>query len=38
MEAAMPDLDLIKSAEQGARDRYGRLVKGRSGNPACRPR
>ena len=38
MELAMPDLDLIKQAEQGARDRRGRLAKGRSGNPAGRPR
>ena len=34
----MPDLDLIKQAEQGARDRRGRFAKGRSGNPAGRPR
>ena len=25
MELAMPDLDLIKQAEQGARDQYGRF-------------
>src|SRR5882762_470713 len=34
----MPDLDLIKQAEQGVRDRRGRFAKGRSGNPAGRPR
>ena len=34
----MPDLDLIKQAEQGMRDRRGRFAKGRSGNPAGRPR
>ena len=34
----MPDLDLIKQVEQGARDRRGRFAKGRSGNPAGRPR
>jgi len=33
MELATPDLDLIKQAEQGARDRRGRFVKSRSGNP-----
>jgi hypothetical protein len=33
----MPDLDLIKQAKQGARDRRGRFPKGRSGNPAGRP-
>jgi hypothetical protein len=32
----MPDLDLIKQAEQGVRDRRGRFAKGRSGNPAGR--
>jgi hypothetical protein len=37
-ELAMPDLDLIKREEQGARDRGGRFAKGRSGNPAGRPR
>src|SRR5437667_11530545 len=37
-ELLMPDLDLIKQAEQGARDRRGRFVRGRSGNPASRPR
>ena len=31
----MPDLDQIK---QGAWDRGGRFAKGRSGNPAGRPR
>jgi hypothetical protein len=30
----MPDLDQIKQAEQGVRDRRGRFAKGRSGNPA----
>jgi hypothetical protein len=30
----MPDLDLIKQAEQGVRDRRGRFVRGRSSNPA----
>ena len=34
----MPDHDLIKEAEQGVRDRRGRFAKGRSGNPAGRPR
>src|SRR5882724_9757829 len=34
----MPDLDLIKQGKQGARDRGGRFAKGRSGNPAGRPR
>ena len=34
----MPDLDQIKQGEQGARDRRGRFSKGRSGNPAGRPR
>ena len=34
----MPDLDLIKQAEQGVRDRRGRFTRGRSGNPAGRPR
>jgi hypothetical protein len=34
----MPDLDQIKQAEQEARDGRGRLAKGRSGNPAGRPR
>jgi hypothetical protein len=34
----MPDLDQIKQGEQGARDRRGRFAKGRSGNPAGRPR
>jgi hypothetical protein len=34
----MPDLDQIKQEEQGARDRRGRFAKGRSGNPAGRPR
>ena len=34
----MPDLDLIKQGEQGVRDRRGRFAKGRSGNPAGRPR
>src|SRR5260221_13653443 len=33
-ELAMPDLDQIKQAEQGARDRRGRFARGRSGNPA----
>jgi hypothetical protein len=36
-ELAMPDLDLIKQEEQELRDRRGRFVKGRSGNPAGRP-
>ncbi len=30
----MPDLDQIKQAEQGVRDRRGRFARGRSGNPA----
>jgi len=34
----MRDLDQIKQEKQGARDRYGRFAKGRSGNPAGRPR
>ena len=34
----MPDLDLIKQGEQGVRDRLGRFARGRSGNPAGRPR
>ena len=34
----MPDLDLIKQGEQGVRDRRGRFARGRSGNPAGRPR
>jgi hypothetical protein len=34
----MPDLDLIKQDEQGVRDRRGRFARGRSGNPAGRPR
>jgi len=37
-ELAMPDLDLIKQGEQGVRDRRGRFARGRSGNPAGRPR
>jgi hypothetical protein len=35
-ELAMPDLDVIKQEEQGARDRRGRFARGRSGNPAGR--
>ncbi len=34
----MPDLDQIKQAEQGVLDRRRRFAKGRSGNPAGRPR
>jgi Family of unknown function (DUF5681) len=34
----MPDLDQIKQGEQGVRDRRGRFTRGRSGNPAGRPR
>ena len=34
----MPDLDLIKQAEQGPRDRRGRFSRGHSGNPAGRPK
>src|SRR5207247_10941318 len=34
----MPDLDQIKQEEQGVRDRRGRFARGRSGNPAGRPR
>jgi hypothetical protein len=30
----MPDLDLIKQAEQEVRDRRGRFARGRSGNTA----
>jgi hypothetical protein len=37
-ELPMPDLDLIKQGEQELRDRRGRFVKGRSGDPACGPR
>jgi hypothetical protein len=36
-ELPMPDLDQIKQEEQGPRDRHGRFVPGRSGNPAGRP-
>jgi hypothetical protein len=36
-ELAMPDLDQIKQAEQGVRDRGGRFARGRSANPAGRP-
>jgi hypothetical protein len=32
----MPDLDLIKQAEQRVRDRRKRLAKGGAGNPADR--
>jgi hypothetical protein len=36
---AVPDLDQIKKQrKQGARDPRGRFAKGRSGNPASRPR
>src|SRR5947207_968106 len=34
----MPDLDQIKQGERGVRDRRGRFARGRSGNPAGRPR
>jgi Family of unknown function (DUF5681) len=34
----MPDLDLIKQAEQGLRDRRGQFSRGHSGNPAGRPK
>ena len=34
----MPDLDQIKQREQRVRDRGRRFAKGRSGNPAGRPR
>jgi hypothetical protein len=34
----MPDLDLIKQEEQGARDERGRFVRGHSGNPGGRPK
>jgi hypothetical protein len=34
----MPDLDLIKQAEQGARDERGRSGEGRSGHRAWQPR
>src|SRR6266849_5894370 len=37
-ELARPDLDLIKQGEQGVRDRRGWFARGRSGNPAGRPR
>src|SRR6266700_5593592 len=38
MELAMPDLDQIKQEEQGVRDGRGRFARGRSGDPAGRPR
>jgi len=34
----MPDLDQIKQGKQEARHRRGRFARGRSGNPAGRPR
>ena len=34
----MPDLDQIKQGEQGERDGRRRFARGRSGNPAGRPR
>ena len=34
----MPDLDLIKQGEQGVLDRRWRFARGRSGDPAGRPR
>ena len=34
----MPDLDLIKQGEQGVRGGRGRFLRGRSGNPAGRPK
>jgi hypothetical protein len=34
----MPDLDQIKQGKQEVRQRRGRFAKGRSGNPAGRPR
>jgi len=34
----MPDLDLINEAEQETRDGRGRFIRGRSGNPAGRPK
>ncbi len=34
----MPDLDQIKQDDEGARDGGGRFLRGRSGNPAGRPR
>ena len=34
----MPDLDLINEAEQETRDGRGRFMRGRSGNPAGRPK
>src|SRR6266853_395500 len=34
----MPDLDQIKRGNRGVRDRRGRFARGRSGNPAGRPR
>src|SRR5260370_38218217 len=37
-ELAMPDLDQIKEGEEGVRDGRGRFARGRSGNPAGRPR
>ena len=37
-ELPMPDLDQIKQEKQGSRDPRGRFSKGRSGNPAGRPR
>jgi len=37
-DEGVPDLDEIKQGEQEARDRRRRFAKGRSGNPAGRPR
>jgi Family of unknown function (DUF5681) len=37
-ELPMPDLDQIKQGKQEVRQRRGRFAKGRSGNPAGRPR
>jgi Family of unknown function (DUF5681) len=34
----MPDLNLIKQVEQGARDGRGRFARGHSGNPGGRPK
>lgn len=37
-EWSIPDLDQIKQGKQEVRHRRGRFAKGRSGNPAGRPR
>jgi hypothetical protein len=37
-ELEMTDLRVVKSAKKGGRDERGRFLRGRSGNPAGRPR